>query len=450
MKKIICAIAALVLGSMCILNAQNKGYFKHVVKWYEDLNVISVHYGVPVEVLKKINALESDKLKARQVLEIPVSPDYWDVAEDSQSKTAASDSTAVEVDVDPASIQKHSNVRMAVILPFSSGNESKSNTSVEFYNGVLLALRDAGNEGIDITADALDLNNDSSRIPFLRKDVIIGPIQAADLESVLSQCDSTTIVVSPLDRKADQLLPKHKNLVQVAPVPSSTYSAAIKWAREENENTGLTPNYILIGSSADTAAMSEAVACLQAEGITTYKKCSCATSGELTGWEAAYKEGQQNVVIAAIVNEAILNNAIRNMRIIMRTQENITLMCNNKVMSYDSIPLEDIHKSNTHSLCPYHIDYSDAATLEFIHQYRALYGCEPTRFSFQGYDIALYMARTYSKFGNKWLDYISYYPETGLLQTSFKFEKDQNGGGIRNFGERKVILAPNYKVLLAK
>lgn len=450
MKKIICAIAALALGSMCILNAQNKGFIKHIVKWYEDLNVISVHYGVPVEVLKKINSLDGDKLKARQVLEIPVSPDYWDVAQTEEAKEAASDTTVVEVVTDPNSIHMCSRVRMAVILPFSSEKEAKSSSSAEFYNGVLLALRDAGNAGIDILAESLDLGSDSERIPYLHSDVIIGPIQAADLEYVLNNCDTTSIVVSPLDRKADQLLARHKNLVQVAPVPSSAYSAAIKWAREENENIGLTPNYILIGSSVDTTAMTEAAACLACEGINQYAKCTCATSGEIEGWETAYKEGQQNVVIAAIVNEAILNNAIRNMRIIMRTQANITLMCNNKVMSYDSIPLEDIHKSNTHSLCPYYIDYSDSKTLDFIHQYRALYGCEPTRFSFQGYDIAMFMARTYSKFGNKWLEYISYYPETSLLQTNFKFGKAEKNGGIVNYGERKVILAPNYKVLLAK
>lgn len=450
MKKIISVIAALALGSICLLNAQNQGYFKHIVKWYEDLNVISVHYGVPVEVLMKINALEGTKLKARQVLEIPVSPEYWNVQDGDTAAQAAADSTAAsEIVTDPNSIQLNSRVDMAVILPFSRANGGRSNSNVEFYSGMLLALRDAGNEGIDIVVDALDLDNDAHRFATLRKDVIVGPIQAADLENVLGRCDSTTIVVSPLDRKADQLLCTHTNLVQAAPAPRSTYSAAIKWAREENEHIGLTPNYILLGSAADTTAMAEAVACLEAEGISGYSRCSCTTSGDLQGWDEAYRPNHQNVVIAAIVNEAILNNAIRNMRIIMRTQENITLMCNNKVMSYDSIPLEDIHKSNTHSLCPYHIDYSDPKTLDFIHQYRALYNCEPTRFSFQGYDIAMFIARTYSKFGSKWMDYITYYPETGLLQTSFKFERAEEGGLI-NCGERKVILAPNYKVLLAK
>lgn len=501
MKRIISILIVLTGLGIFGLYAQD-GFVNHTVKWYEDLNVISVKYDVPVDVIKRVNALQCDTLKARQVLRIPTNKEYWDIVPEEVIVAPAS-TTAVTINLtetgngqtpeqqtesnllagnEPQTEQESQTgqetqssalqealsnfynregrftVRMAVLMPFDSQSEAQRRNSIEFYCGALMAIRDAGNRGINIFMDALDYPGDLSALQSSEKDVVIGPIQAGELEQVLASVPENTLVVSPLDRKADKLLASHSNLIQAAPSTEGLFTEAIRWAKKEHEDKPL--NFILIKSETDPEAAAEAATCLRNEHITSYKTCICKNSGNIPDffrldkdkfeWGKAYSPNHQNIVIVAISNEAVLNNAIRNIAIAMAQESNITAMCNNKAISYESIPIEDIHKAETHSLCPYFIDYTDERTLDFIHKYRAFFNAEPTRFSFQGYDVAMYMARTLSQYGISWSRMIGSHPQMQLMQTNFSFSRSGEEGGLINNGLRKVIMTPDYKVLLVE
>ena len=53
------------------------GFITHTVRWYEDLDVISEKYGIPVETIMEVNGLTGRKLKNRQKLRIPSDPQAY-------------------------------------------------------------------------------------------------------------------------------------------------------------------------------------------------------------------------------------------------------------------------------------------------------------------------------------------------------------------------------------
>ena len=72
----------------------NSGYIIHTVRWFEDLDVISEKYGVPVDMIMEINDLSGRKLKNRQKLRIPADIDkYIDSAQDKDNSAAIDNPT---------------------------------------------------------------------------------------------------------------------------------------------------------------------------------------------------------------------------------------------------------------------------------------------------------------------------------------------------------------------
>lgn len=433
-----------------------EGFTVHTVKWFEDLSSISASYGVPADVIMKINGLKNNKLKTRQELYIPSDEKYWtvilvsgrgsDAAEPLQpavkEKTDASlfhwrdkktDSTFSAY----TSACGNNKVRMALLLPMKDKLNAAQGNNLDFYSGVLLAAKDLGTEGIDVELNVYDFSKgfgDNTGIE--QNDFVVGPVRCEDIENILDVFDKNTIIVSPLDHKAERLVGNHPNLVQAPTSQEEQYYGAIR-ANDDN--------YIIVTSTVDTTALREARTALETSGI-KYSICLCNVSNEIEGWERAFSNEKHNVVIVAVTNEAILNNAIRSIGL-YADKGNITAYCNNKVRSYATIPVENIHNAEVHALCTYYIDYTDSRTLSFIHRYRALFNTEPSQFAFQGYDICCFMCKTYAKYGKAWNNLITEEPEMQLLQSDYKMKRI-SGGGLINSGVRCVAYGSDFSVKL--
>jgi len=334
-------------------------------------------------------------------------------------------------------------VRMGVLLPFAQDNAASLKGNMDFYFGALLAVRDLGKEGIDVEVDTKDYSICSFQYMQMRSDdFVIGPVKYGQLCTAKETLCPYTMLVSPLDHKADALI--DSSFVQGAALNEAQWAEMISWEIEENGHFGT--NFIVVKSEADTSSFRELSTCLHRQGI-NFKICDCDVSHNIKGWEHAYHEGMSTCVILALSNEATLNNGIRNMGILSRDKQNIRIYAGSKVTSYKTIPVEDVHKIGLRVVCPYYVDYKDKATLDFIHSYRALYNSEPSQFAFQGYDLTYYMAKTRYKFGCNWKVLIDEEPQMKLLQSNVMIRRTENGG-FANIGTRRVQYTPDFQVIL--
>ena len=458
MKRIVAIIIVSMLG-ICAFGQHLQpveGFTVHSVKWFEDLSSISASYGVPADIIMKVNGLSSKKLSTRQELYIPTEEKYWTtvlVAAAESNDEEAETATSIGESDDPSLFHGLDNnkedstvfsapcgngkARMALLLPMKDRRNAMQGNNLDFYSGVLMAARDLGTEGIDIELNVFDYSKGfADNTGIEQNDFMVGPIRSEDIENVIDIFDRNTIVVSPLDQKAERLVKNHPNLVQAPTGQSEQYYGAI--GAEDD-------NYIIITSEADTTALREARTALESNGI-GYSICYCNVSKELEGWDKAYSQKKHNRVIVAVTNEAILNNAIRNIGL-YTDKGDITAYCNSKVRSYATIPVENIHNAGIHALCTYYIDYTDSRTLAFIHRYRALFNTEPSQFAFQGYDICYFLCKTYAKYGKAWKDLITEEPEMHLLQSDYKMKRIADGGLV-NSGVRSVVYNSDFSVSL--
>ncbi len=447
-RRIITTIAAIVLSSLvlCVPKDEDK-YRVHVVKWYEDLSTISGKYGVPEDVIITINGLESRKLSTRQKLLIPTSEKYWTVA--SSQEDGIKDEESDLESSDTLSVCPVSTVRFALAMPLGGRKDSNSN-NMDFYSGALMAVRALGKEGLNVEINVRDMNNPRSLEDSLAgNDFIIGPIHNNDMRILLEKVDSQAVVVSPLDNRSGNTFGKgHRFFVQAASPLESQFGEAFVWAKEIFGAQD-SVRYVIVSSEMDKPTFTEAENAARKAAL-PYSVCSTGVQGEIIGWETGSNPplSGHNVVILAVTNEAVLNNAVRNMGI-LSLQGNVTVFAGSRIRSYETIPVENLHKADIHALCPYYVDYGDITTLDFIHQYRALFNIEPSQFAFQGYDLVYFMVKSYAKYGRNWKYLISADNATDMLQTSFKIRRASNGV-LTNCGMKRLLYGTDCRVRLSK
>ena len=224
----------------------------HIVKWYEDLDVIAEKYGVTVEAIMKANDLNGRKLTKRQKLIIPqpgefvgfgTSDTQQDIEisdEEIESEKEPADSTELtlpETETDQDWFFKPKDeIKATLILPMKASTGNVSRNNMDFYSGVLLAVKDLADSGISTELnvyDSSDSNNPIVSEDLDNSDLIIGPVSSGDLGRLLGGENKPKLVISPLDPRAESLAYAHDNIIQI-PTPQKTqYQDLINWIGED-------------------------------------------------------------------------------------------------------------------------------------------------------------------------------------------------------------------------
>ena len=235
--------------------AETSSYTEHTVKWYEDIEDIARRYDVSVKDIMELNDLRSKKLSTRQVLKIPVKtvvpapqpeaaeaddkPDEVETVEpeNNENRVQAQEIEAPEVsDTDLLNLRSRDVVDFSLVLPLrATGNPSELN--MDFYSGVLLALKDLEAEGLKVQAHVYDLTAGMPPVDALVKsDFVLGPVASRDLEAILQRVDGRVPVISPLDQKASSLSTFYRNFIQVPTAVDNQYDDLGQWVKEDAED----------------------------------------------------------------------------------------------------------------------------------------------------------------------------------------------------------------------
>ena len=454
--------------------SDDEEYFIHKVKWYEDLDGIAATYGIPKSVIMAYNGMESDKIKKKQQLKIPVNPGNVTLPADEaiaqtevipeQPSEEKEEEEAAGTDLlgrindkldewteDFSIFGRQRKLTANLILPFDASG-SGSESSFDFYCGALLALRDLEDEGLSISLNVFDSAHNAMPASFLdfeKADVTIGPISNSDLENALAKCPSGKYIVSPLEPKAATLAESFGNIIQAPSSSEMQCAELIDWLKED---LGSGEKVILFTEKGATlSANAQAIINnLQRSGISY----TTITYGILEGrnittqlQNASTKDGVNRVVVAS-ESEAFVNDVIRNVNLMIFRKYDMVLYCPSKVRSFDTIEVEHFHNARMHVCLSYYINYDDPAVMRFLKSYRALYNSEPGPFSFQGYDTAYQFLKAASEGGSRWPSRLEGQMRNGL-QSDFRFERIESGS-LMNTAVRRVIYDDNYSIRLVR
>ena len=428
----------------------------HVVKWFEDLDVIAEKYGVTVEAIMKANGLKGRKLTKKQKLVIPSSSEIVDNADDAEEQAespevtdqTASKESSEEDKIDLGWLFPDREVSVSLLLPLKATGSSSNQNNMDFYSGVLLATYDLAAEGVKTELSVYDVAEGNFPVTKERlegSDLVIGPISSGDLGRVFELAPEAKAVISPLDPRAESLVSTHGNMIQ-APVPHKLqYEDLAAWIKEDK---GYSDKVVVITEKG--ARASEAVSLMTAAIDSTGISYSPFSYSILEGRNVTdpisrlMTENGTNRVLIASESEAFVNDVVRNLNLLIHKKYDIVLYAPSKIRSFETIEVENFHNTKLHVSLGYYIDYSDKKVMDFIMKYRALFNAEPSQFAFQGYDIANHFIRLFSRYGDRWSSKIES-EERSMLQSTFKCSRNEDEGYI-NTGVRRIVYGDGWSV----
>ena len=454
----------------------NKTFIEHSVKWYEDLEDIARRYNVSVKEIMDLNKLDSKKLNTRQVLKIPVVPvkEIPDqvrneegavrneeavrnegktaegpevVTEEAVAKADVAEEKPVEVEFTAPAIAPKEIVNASLVLPLhASGNVSELN--MDFYSGVLMAMKDLEEKGIKVNLQVYDLMAGIPPVDALTSsDFVLGPVASRDLEVILQRVEGKVHVISPLDQKAAGLAANYTSFIQ-APTPADNqYDDLGLWVKEDTQEND---KIILItekGATNVNAAVS--IRSALARQSLTYDIVSYAIveGREIpeTLSQIMVKGGVNRVVVAS-ESEAFTSDVVLNLGIMRGKGYDLVMYAPSKVRTFDTIEGSAYHDLSLHISTSYYVDYTSPEVNRFVRAYRALFRTEPSQFAFQGYDTAMHFVTWVAKYGNGWAFMLEHGRSKGL-HTDFEFDADE-AGNRQNKAVRRIIYRPDYTTTL--
>ena len=456
-----------------VVENQAPAFREHTVLWYEDLDDIATQYGVSAQEIMAANGMKTKKVSKRQVLRIPVKGGNWQPAQ--TADTAASEPavpTLGETDVPVTGEQViaqetekpeenadggifdwmtgKGSVEMALLMPFNAAGKA-SETNMDFYSGVLMALRDLEAEGFKATINVFDLQDGvPTGFELSKNDFILGPVSAKDLTTVLERTGGRTPVISPLDQRAAELADSFDGFIQAPSTTDSQYADLAAWAAAD---AGTADRIILVteklssGSTAPAIGIREA---LLAAGTTFEGVSWTAAEGRSlpSALTSRLTKGGVNRIIVASEKESFVGDMVRNLGILLGKGYKIAMYAPSRVRTFETVDGSAYHQNELHISSPYYVDYDADQVRKFVRSYRALYRTEPSQFAFQGYDLTRFFAGLCVKYGNRWTRALGSATGSGL-HTDFRFEQTRSGS-YRNTGIRRIIYNTDYSTELVR
>ena len=429
----------------------------HTVRWFEDLDVIAEKYGVSVESIMKLNNLEGRKLSNRQKLQIPTQEDIammeeTAVAEDTVEAPTieTSDSAAIQEIPIPQeqNVIAGKDVKAGILLPLNATGTSSHRGNMDFYSGILLAVSDLTEKGINIELKVCDTGqNGLPSYGYISDcDFLIGPIAPGDLTKALETYTDGPFIISPLDQRAQNIAASQPMLIQ-APTPHAVqYNDLIGWVKEYTKNTDKVI-FITEKGARQSEVQTQMQAAIDSSGI-AYRNFSYSI---LEGRDvmdplmALMTNTGENRVVIASESEAFVNDVVRNLNLIEYQKYEVVLYSPSKIRNFETIDVDNIHNTSLHTSLSYYINYDDPKVKNFLLKYRAVFNTEPTQFAFQGYDLATYFIEMVNRYGEGWAEMMPE-NEKKMLQSTFRFRKSAEDGGYINNGVRRITYEEGWKV----
>ena len=332
-----------------------------------------------------------------------------------------------------------------------------SENFIQFYEGVLLALKRLEGRGVNVELKVFDTQHSADSIrkyisdpEFLMTDLIIGPIYPEVQREVSQVAAKNSIpLVSPLASQSN-LINSNPYYFQVNPTRDYLAVQTAEMVAEEYYNS----NFIILKNGEYTGTPEGRVVELLQEKFVNAGLMSRRDGVNFTyydfkkegpfGLRRIMSKSKENVVYIPSSDEGSLSIAISNVNN-LASDYSITLIGTHRFPNYTSIQLDHYHNLKLEFVAPYWIDYDTPQTIDFIEQFKSNFGTEPNNFGVQGYDVTLYFTEALAAYGNDFTDCLPYF-HTDLLQGNYHFEKFSQYGGYMNKGVSVIRYTRDYEV----
>lgn len=368
----------------------NQFFVKHVVKYGETIDVISVKHNVSVNKILETNET-STKLYIGQSLFIPIEKKKSEnnfIKSDKKFKIALL-------------LPFYKNLNDTLIASFEDKEEAwqivlgKSKMALEFMQGIDLALDSVSRIGMKINVHVLDTRNDSAKVVEIIKskvldtmDLIIGPIYSRNMDLVSKKygSDKNKILVSPLS-KSSEFLKNHTSTYQIN-TPFKNQSKILSDFIEEKFNS---QNIIICYDEAE-------------KGLALYMERKLDKSkNNILKMNMIYTHIDSirdqfldtQIVILPSNNRAFVSRMLGTLGGIDSV---FTVFGLSNIKNYDHLDIENLMHLDTHFPDPYYFNPNSRRDSLFLYGFEEKFQSTPSRFSYVGYNTIMHFCIDESRY----------------------------------------------------
>lgn len=427
------------------ISLDNSGKFiLHTVEKKQTLYFISKKYNLNPEDIQKANPEISQGLKEGMVIKIP------------QKEIKTIEPPVVPILKEPR-VEKNGNekplsgIHVNLFLPFYLNQNdslinkeslvetdelfSKSIPGIEFLSGFQIACDSIIKLGTKVNINIYDTPADSSAAAsffankqFKNAALWVGPFHSHAASSAAKAVkNSNTLLILPYS-SPNKVLLGNENVLKITPsLPTGMENLSLQLI-DKNKNT----QFILVHNALnkEMQIVDLIKKTFKAQNNDSIKEIIYKTVG-LKGLTGALSKSKNNMIIVASSDQAFVTDLFNKLKVLDTKEYKISVTGMDTWINYDNLDINMIQKLNLQIPANSHINYTDTTTNIFIKSYREKYNTEPGKYSFSGYDAAMYFIPLLIKYGNGAIDKIESTKKT-CLSTSFDFKKTGDDSGFEN------------------
>lgn len=311
-----------------------------------------------------------------------------------------------------------------------------SESFLEFYQGVLLALDDLRSEGYKVEVQVYDTERDTNtvknllkKIDFQKIDFVIGPVYENTFKIVAKHAEKySKLVISPLSANTSVLRNSSNAVVVNTPQLYRVQAVSLFVSQLKDYNFLIVHN----GRFKELETLDDYKETIY-ENVPDSNYFKEVALKELNlnelgteGIENALSPVSKNVVIVPSSDQAFVNDVVTKLYKYHKKFD-IVLFGMAIWETYENLELEYLFNMNLHFSTTMYVDYALPEVKEFVMNYRSNFKTEPSRYSFQGYDLTKFWVSTKVNYGANLNECLTSANYNGL-QTKFSFLKGENEG----------------------
>ena len=450
---------------------EDVNFIYHTVKQNESFNSISRLYGVEISDIVKYNQQAKYNMKPGEVLRIPkiFNEDISDDVENQEQESPVYSDDIIRKkallnsDYCDCKSYRHTSskvLKISLMLPLflsdnlslSEGYRSDPNKNslkrgsdkiYEFYEGLLIAVKEFQQEGRNIQLNVYDTKNSTLATdeilmkPELKaSDLIIGPLYTDNVAKTAKfSTDNQIAMVSPFAVR-NMLLNNNPYLFQFTPsAQTSIEESAAYFGNLENSR--------VIAVHSGTPSELEHIRYYK-ENLTknlnndnripglVFKEINFQNGG-LPRITEAMSLTENNIMLIPGNDEVLITKIINHLTTLQKTSKyKVVLFGSQSWEKYSNIDIEFLQSMSFSFRSPSFIDYENDNVKNFVLKFRDLYNSEPGIYGFSGYDIARYFIGELVKHGKYFEFCIDENSKEKGLVYKFDFKRVNPAGGFEN------------------
>lgn len=387
---------------------------------------------------------------------------YTKVGTNISIDTLLKDSLRNELDFNQpdSSIVKRNRYSIALLMPFRSAGfvpsptkeiPTKSIKSVEFYEGLLIALDSLKKKGLKLDLHVFDTNYDTLQIDsilskeeLINADVIIGPYFSSSLSRIAAFALKNRIIhISPFNSKED-LVKNNPYFLQMNPSFKRHCEFLYKQLKNIDSDpklfrTPLEKHLLIFGQHSDSSKIES----LQ-EAYINFKNDTSANINSLCVGDELFEidliekhlnKDKLNIIIIPSRNEAFVYNTMREIQKLVDKVEpkkgyQINIIGTDSWKYFTRVNFEYFESLNLHFSSETFVDTEADPVLDFQKAYKNKFGIAPREFGYAGYDIMMYTGLMLQSFGRNFIthswkiDYPAYLQNSITIRAEIKSTKE--------------------------